>query len=67
MHDEYVYLHTSEHGPELELSTLGCSSTHNNAQQDLQRTVLGPTPPKTGPDIQHPDLGRALSASDESY
>ena len=28
--------------PALELSTLGCSSTHNNTLQVLQRTVFGP-------------------------
>ena len=33
-------------GPALELSILGCSSTHNNILQILQRTALGPTPPK---------------------
>ena len=33
-------------GPVLELSTLGCSSTHNNTFQVLQRTTLGPKPPK---------------------
>jgi hypothetical protein len=31
----------------LELSTLGCSSTHNTLQV-LQRTSLGPEPPKAG-------------------
>jgi hypothetical protein len=35
-------------GPVLELSTLGCSSTHNNTQQVLQRTT-GPAPPKDEP------------------
>jgi hypothetical protein len=30
--------------PALELSTLGCSSTHNNTLQVLQRTVFGPIP-----------------------
>jgi len=33
----------------LELSTLGCSSTHNHTLHVLQRTSLGPVPPKAGP------------------
>jgi len=36
-------------GLALELSTLGCSSTDNNTLHGLQRTALGPAPPKTGP------------------
>jgi hypothetical protein len=35
-------------GPELELSTLDCSSTHNTLQV-LQRTAIGSVPPKAGP------------------
>jgi len=35
--------------PALDLSSLGCSSTHNITLQVLQRTALGPAPPKTGP------------------
>ena len=35
-------------GTALELSTLGCSSTHNNTLQVLQITALGSAPPKTG-------------------
>jgi hypothetical protein len=42
-----VQIHTTTHcrvyreqlGPELELSTLDCSSTHNNTLQGLQRTI----------------------------
>ena len=42
-----VQVHTTTHcrvyreqlGPELELSTLDCSSTHNNTLQGLQRTI----------------------------
>ena len=37
-------------GPALDLFTLGCSSTQNNTLQDLQRTAVGPTPPKVSPD-----------------
>ena len=33
-------------GLPLELSTLGCSSTHNNTLQELQRTALVPAPRK---------------------
>jgi hypothetical protein len=33
-------------GIALQLSTLGCSSTHNNTLQVLQRTTIGPAPPK---------------------
>ena len=40
-------------GNKLELSTLGCSSTHNNTLQVLQRTSLGPAPPKDGPALLH--------------
>jgi len=38
-------------GPLLEWSTRGCSSTHNNTLQVLQRTALVPSPPKAGPDV----------------
>ena len=37
--------------PRSELSTLGC--THNNPLQVLQRTELGPAPPKADPAYQN--------------
>jgi hypothetical protein len=37
--------------PRSELSTLGC--THNNLLQVLQRTELGPAPPKADPAYQN--------------
>jgi hypothetical protein len=47
--------------PALELSTFGCPSTHNNTLQDLQRTSLGPAPPKAGPDSCIPNITRTLT------
>ena len=41
--------------PALELSTLGCSSTHNTLHV-LQGTALGPEPPKADPDDRNSDL-----------
>jgi hypothetical protein len=39
-----VVLSTTLWSPAPELSTLGCSSTHNKALQVLQRTALDPAP-----------------------
>ena len=39
----------SQLGPAQELSTVGCSNTHNNILQILQKTALERTPPKAGP------------------
>ena len=39
-----VVLSTTLRSPVPELSTLGCSSTHNKALQVLQRTALDPAP-----------------------
>ena len=39
----------NQFGPAMELSTLGCSSMHNNTLQVLHRTPLGPAPPKADP------------------
>ena len=38
-------------GSALELFTLSC--THNNTLQVLQRTALGPEPPKASPDCTY--------------
>ena len=35
------------------INTLGCTNTHNNTLQVLQRTSLGPTSPKAGPDFAY--------------
>ena len=48
-------------GTELELSILGCSSTHNNTLQVLQRRTLCPTPPNASPGRSLPWLVKGTS------
>ena len=50
----------------LELSDLGCSSTHNNILHVSQRTALGPAPPKTHPGDEYmvPIESRAASGGE---
>ena len=43
----------SQLDPALELSVLGYSSIHNKTLQVVQRTALGPTPPKADPGCEY--------------
>jgi hypothetical protein len=53
--------------PALELSNIDCSNTHKNTLQVLQRTALGPAPPKVDPaDEEGPAPPKAGPADEDS-